>query len=664
MALIEFSAGGFNLIEARAPAPEAVDSDFEAFQTREQYRTLARMVPLFYGVAVLATTTLFAATRAKSSPFIAFVLAGLLLAVVLIRMLYWLRMRARADVQRLEVMRRDIRQARIVGPALMFGFSLVAAVFVRPDGIVEKSLLLVAIWTTAVATAFCLMRLVRTAVLIITGSTLPLVVTLLADGNDLTYWVAALLVSVSALICHVLIDNSQAFAEIVRSRFVIAGMHKSAEDARKAATAIANTDYLTGLPNRRFLQSLLASRIGAGEDGARPFAVGLLDLDGFKPINDIHGHQVGDAILKQVGDRIAGAMMRRGHAARMGGDEFAVVCEGVGAEEEAIALGREIRKIFAAPFVVGQLSVHLNCTSGFALFPASADQPDRLVRLADIALYRAKAKRRGEISVFDVNDERAAVARARLEQALHKAIADSRIGVSFQPIVDLATGRIRCFEALARWWDPRLGPVSPSVFIPVAEQIGLVEQLSRDLLRKAAKAAAQWPSDVSLSFNLSAEQLSKPSAGFEIVLALKEFGLPPSRFEMEVTETAIMKNLDRARATIDMLRAAGVRAVLDDFGAGHSSLSQLRDLALDKVKIDKSFVESLSDDPKIASLTRAIVDMCRRLDLPCVAEGIERQEQLDELRLAGCEGGQGWLFARPMPAGMTLKFIEERRGMG
>ena len=184
MALIEFSAGGFNLIEARAPAPEAVDSDFEAFQTREQYRTLARMAPLFYGGAVLATTTLFAATRAKSSPFIAFVLAGLLLAVVLIRMLYWLRMRARADVQRLEVMRRDIRQARIVGPALMFGFSLVAAVFVRPDGIVEKSLLLVAIWTTAVATAFCLMRLVRTAVLIITGSTLPLVVTLLADGND------------------------------------------------------------------------------------------------------------------------------------------------------------------------------------------------------------------------------------------------------------------------------------------------------------------------------------------------------------------------------------------------------------------------------------------------------------------------------------------------
>src|SRR6516165_411082 len=286
MALIDVSTGAERQFASKL-AREAIDSDFEAFQTREQYRTLARMVPLFYGVAVLATTTLFAATRAKSSPFIAFVLAGLLLAVVLIRMLYWLRMRARADVQRLEVMRRDIRQARIVGPALMFGFSLVAAVFVRPDGIVEKSLLLVAIWTTAVATAFCLMRLVRTAVLIITGSTLPLVVTLLADGNDLTYWVAALLVSVSALICHVLIDNSQAFAEIVRSRFVIAGMHKSAEDARKAATAIANTDYLTGLPNWRFLQSLLASRIGAGEDGARPFAVGLLDLDGFKPINDI-----------------------------------------------------------------------------------------------------------------------------------------------------------------------------------------------------------------------------------------------------------------------------------------------------------------------------------------------------------------------------------------
>ena len=244
-----------------------------------------------------------------------------------------------------------------------------------------------------------------------------------------------------------------------------------------------------------------------------PFAVGLLDLDGFKPINDIHGHQVGDAILKQVGDRLAGAMRGRGHAARMGGDEFAIICEQVGAHDEAIAIGREIRKIFAPPFVVGQLAVHVNCTAGFALFPASADQPDRLIRMADIALYRAKAKRRGDIGVFDVSDENAAIVRMRLEQALHKAIADSSVEVYFQPIVELATGEIRCFEALARWSDPRLGPVAPSTFIPIAEQIGLIEPLSRDLLRKAAAAAARWPSEVSLAFNLSARTIVEAERG-------------------------------------------------------------------------------------------------------------------------------------------------------
>jgi diguanylate cyclase (GGDEF)-like protein len=660
MALIEFSAGEFERFDA-APGGTAIDADFDAFQLREQYRALARMAPLFYGVVTLATTTLFCATHARSSTPYTIALVAALLAVVLYRLLYWLRMRPVVDRQTLDVMRRDIRHSSIIGPALTFGFSLVAAIFMREHNVLEKSLLLVAIWTTSVVTGFCLMRLVQTAVLVISGSTLPLVVALAVDGNDLTFWMAALLVLVSVLICYVLIENSHAFSEIVRSRFVISEMHRTTELARKAATAIAYTDFLTGLPNRRSLQSLLAARVEAGQSGAKPFAVGLLDLDGFKPINDIHGHQVGDAILKQVGDRLAGAMKGRGHAARMGGDEFAVICEQVSAQDEAIALGREIRKIFTAPFIVDQLTVHVNCTSGFALFPASADQPDRLIRLADIALYRGKAKRRGDIGVFDISDENAAIARMRLEQALHMAVAGSAIDVFFQPIVDLATGRIRCFESLARWSDPRMGPISPSVFIPIAEQIGLIEPLSRDLLLKATKAAAQWPSEISLAFNLSAEQLSKPNAGPDLVMALEEVGLSPTRFEIEVTETAIMKNLDAARTTIRILRAAGVRVTLDDFGAGHSSLSQLRDLALDKVKIDKSFVDRICNDAKIASLTRAIVDMCRRLDLPCVAEGIERQEQLEELKLSGCEGGQGWLFARAMPEAKVAEFVKARR---
>jgi diguanylate cyclase (GGDEF)-like protein len=454
--------------------------------------------------------------------------------------------------------------------------------------------------------------------------------------------------------------NYQAFVGRIRSRFLGSQTHRAAEDAAKATTAIAHTDDLTGLPNRLWLQSSLVARVEKGRLNAEPFAVGLLDLDGFKPINDIHGHAVGDAILVAVANRLASAIEGRGQAARMGGDEFAVVCDGVGAPDEALAVGKELQAIFAAPFVVDQLSIHLNCTFGFALFPASADEADQLVRLADVALYRAKANRRSDVGVFDVSDENAAIERATLEQALHRAVAEGTIGVEFQPIVDLATGRVSGFESLARWRDPRLGTIPPSVFIPIAEEIGLIEALSRDLLRKAASAAALWPDDVSLSFNLSAEQLSKPDAGDEIVAALDELGFPASRFEIEVTETAIMKNIEAARATIDTLRAAGVRVALDDFGAGYSSLSQVRDLTLDKIKIDRSFVDRVCQDAKIASLTRAIVDLCRRLDLPCVAEGIESPDQLAELTLGGCAGGQGWLFARAMPEGMVASFLRAR----
>ncbi len=424
---------------------------------------------------------------------------------------------------------------------------------------------------------------------------------------------------------------------------------------------IALTDYLTGLPNRRCFQRLLADRIRTGLESAAPFAVGLVDLDGFKPINDNHGHPVGDEVLRQVALRLAKAMDGRGCAARMGGDEFAILCDGIGAFDETIALGEQIQAMFATPFAVESLDISLSSACGFALFPSSASEPDELVSLADAALYRAKAVGRGGVAVFDATAESDSIGRATLEEALRRAVAESKIGVVFQPIVDLATGRISGFETLARWNDDALGAIAPSVFIPVAERIGVIDELSRDLLRKAARAAAQWPSDLSLSFNLSAAQLTAPATGLRIVSALTEFGFPPARFEVEVSEAAIMKNLDAARATIEALRKAGVRVALDDFGAGASSLAQLRDLALDKIKIDRSFIDKVCRDPKIAVLTRAIIDMCRRLDLPCVAEGIERQEQLDELRLGGCVGGQGALFAGAMPEAMVAEFIKDRR---
>jgi diguanylate cyclase (GGDEF)-like protein len=276
----------------------------------------------------------------------------------------------------------------------------------------------------------------------------------------------------ACFVIRMLSENFRMFAEIVRSHIAIAEKPRAAEDATRAAMAIALTDDLTALPNRRCFQGQLADRIRAGAETALPFAVGLIDLDGFKPINDIHGHPAGDDILRQVAARLARAIEGRGSAARMGGDEFAVLCNGFGARDQARAFGDEIQAIFATPFVVNGLDIALTGACGFALFPSSAAEPDELVRLADAALYRAKATGRGGVAVFDPAGENDAVGRAPLDDALRRAVAESKIGVVLQPIVALTTGRISGFESLARWNHGALGQIAPPAFVPAAVQIG------------------------------------------------------------------------------------------------------------------------------------------------------------------------------------------------
>jgi diguanylate cyclase (GGDEF)-like protein len=642
------------------PVGETRDAHFEAALLRAQYRSLARLSPYVHGVVILATVALCGAARQRSTFLGGFILPAALVVVSLIRLIFWLKARDRVECETLDVIRREVRAAGVLGPALAIAVSLMAADSTSQGGVPELPLALGAVWVAIAACAFCVNALASKASVAIVASTAPLIVTFLNGGADITIWLAALLAIASCLVIRMLSEAFGMFAEVVRSRFAIAEKQRVAEDARRAAMTIALTDYLTGLPNRRCFQRLLADRIQTGLESATPFAVGLIDLDGFKPINDSHGHPVGDEVLRQVADRLAKAMDGRGCAVRMGGDEFAILCDGVGARDETIALGGEIQALFATPFVVEALDISLSGACGFALFPSSAAEPDELVRLADAALYRAKTLGRGGVAVFDAKAESDASGRATLEEAVRRAVAASRIGVAFQPMVDLATGRISGFETLAFWDDNALGAIAPSVFIPVAERIGVIDQLSRDLLRMAVSAAAQWPSGLSLSFNLSAAQLSTPTTGIRILSALKEFGFPPTRFEVEVSEAAIMKNLDAARATIEALRKARVRVTLDDFGAGASSLAQLRELAIDKIKIERSFIDEICREPKIAVLTRAIIDMCRRLDLPCVADGIERQEQLDELRLSGCAGGQGALFASAMPDAMVAEFLKDR----
>jgi diguanylate cyclase (GGDEF)-like protein len=420
----------FNEVPACSATPGSSEAAFDAALLREQYRALTRLGPYVHGVIIVAALALFGATAPTG--WLLKALPAALIAVSLFRLVSWFQARANVELEALDVVRRKVRAASLLGPALTLAFALTAAISTWQDGVVEFALALVTVWVIAAVCAMCLAGEARA---IIIAATAPLIVAFLARGAELTFVLAPLVAIVSCFVIRMLHENFRMFAEIVRSRFLIAESQRAAEEARQAAMTVALTDELTGLPNRRCFQNLLADRIRTATETGESFALGLIDLDRFKPINDVHGHAAGDEILRQVAERLTKAMVGRGSAARLGGDEFAILCNGIGAREQAVALGQEIQAIFATPLAVQPLGLRLTCACGFALFPSCAAEPSELVRLADAALYRAKASGPGGAAVFDTRAGRTAVRGAAFEDAFRRAVAQSEI-VPFRPIVD------------------------------------------------------------------------------------------------------------------------------------------------------------------------------------------------------------------------------------
>ena len=413
---------------------EISEADFDEALLREQYRSLARLGPYVHGAAILTALALFVGAVPTRSPLDGILLPSMLITVSVLRLRCWFKARAGVEDETLDAVRRKVRTASVLGPALTLAFVLVTAISTWRDGVVEFALALVAVWVVAAVCAVCLNIVAGEARVIVVAATAPLIVTFLTRGAELTLCLAALIAIAAGFVIRMLGENFRLFAEIVRSRFLIAEQQRAAEQARQAAMTIALTDDLTGLPNRRCFQSLLADKIRTAAKTGKPFALGLIDLDGFKPINDIHGHPAGDEVLRQFADRLARAMDGRGSAARIGGDEFAILCDRVGARSEAIALGEEIQRMFETPFAAESLSVRLTCACGFALFPLSAAEQDGLVRQADAALYRAKAASgRGGAEL----DARAAG--VAIEKALTRTLTETKTSVPFRPIADFAT---------------------------------------------------------------------------------------------------------------------------------------------------------------------------------------------------------------------------------
>jgi diguanylate cyclase (GGDEF)-like protein len=410
---------------------------------------------------------------------------------------------------------------------------------------------------------------------------------------------------------------------------------------------LARTDVVTGLANRAGLNhALVETLVDRPPDGA----LGLfwIDLDRFKEVNDLLGHQTGDRVLAEIGRRLRTSLPANATVARFGGDEF-VICTNVADKRACEKIAALVQDEITRTIRLDGDRLEMQASIGIACLPDDAGDADTLMKAADLALYHAKANGKNQACFFDVTMTRELVRRREIEAELRLALQRDELSIFFQPIVDLETGRIRSFEALVRWFHPEKGELRPDEFIPVAEETGVIVTLGNWITAQAARAAAQWPADVTLAVNLSPLQIKAPGAAMGILNALREAKLDPARLELEVTESLFLEDSPVVRGFVEELSAAGVQFALDDFGTGYSSLAYIHNWPFSKIKVDRSFVSGPHVGKKSDAIIRAVSQMAATLDMTIVAEGLETIEQVQAVRDAGCTLGQGFYFSRAVP---------------
>jgi diguanylate cyclase (GGDEF)-like protein/PAS domain S-box-containing protein len=437
--------------------------------------------------------------------------------------------------------------------------------------------------------------------------------------------------------------------------------HEATEAAHQLAQTLARHDALTGLPNRRVFAEALDEAIDKAKQGLASYAILSIDLDRFKPVNDVHGHAAGDAVLREIAKRLRGVVRQNDTLARFGGDEFGVILESSTSAEGLIGLanqlGERIIVQLQQPISIGENPVEVSACVGIALCPADGSDSEKLLRAADMAMYRAKEDGRGRVCFFEQRMETDLLARAALEEDVRHAVNNEQIEPHYQPLVRLSENRLAGFEILARWRHPTLGDVPPDIFIPVIERLGLIGQFTYSMLRRACLDAKHWPQEITIALNVSPTHFGDPLLPVRFLAILSETNFPPARLEVEVTESALVADLPAARAVLGTLRDVGIRISLDDFGTGYSSLYHLRELRFDKIKIDRSFVASMGEDVDQAKIVHSVLALAKSLGMPTIAEGVEHVQTMRELTRSGAEYGQGFYFGKAMPAGEADELV-------
>ncbi|MEM5473894.1 EAL domain-containing protein [Hoeflea sp. AS60] len=430
-----------------------------------------------------------------------------------------------------------------------------------------------------------------------------------------------------------------------------------ADEMTVKAQTLADSDMLTGIPNRRAIFERIDNLVERGT----PFWLGIFDLDGFKGINDVYGHSMGDRLLRAAVERAMEMASEGVMIGRIGGDEFAAIIPGDLTELQVKKLvGSRILAI-TAPYIIENQELSVGASAGFSHFPNMGTYSAQLYEQADFALYKAKTHFRGQCILFDTTDNKEMEHAIAIERELREGNLEEELFILFQPQYSPSKQRVVSFEALARWRNPRLGLVGPDHFIRVAERSGFIQKVTDILFRKGLAELKRWPDDISLSFNLSARDISDQTFVLSLLGKIMKAEISPSRLEFEITETAVMSDLATSSAVLDSLRSSGCKIALDDFGSGYSSFEYLDQLPLDKVKIDRNFIRKVPHSITSREIVAAIIGLCSKLNLRCVLEGVETEDEMTLLAALQPDLIQGYLFGRPMSGEDARQLIAEQQ---
>jgi diguanylate cyclase (GGDEF)-like protein len=652
-------AKSLNLLKVPRDNPALTISQFEAF---------SKQVPLLYFI-LLANMASLVWTHADVTPtWLGIYAPGFLGAICVIRMVRWI-VNSNVKVSE-EQAYRSLRSTNFLAGPIAMACTAWALVLLPYGDAYQQSHVAFFMSITVIGCIFCLMHL-RSAALIVTAIVnVPFLISMLLTDTPTFMAMGINVMLVTMAMIAILFRNYRDFRWLSESRQTLLEQQEALNERNEAIQALsdenlrlANVDTLTQLQNRRSFFHALERCFAHAQAKEETLAVGVIDLDGFKPVNDMYGHSAGDKVLVEIGrrlSRIAGAEIE---VFRMGGDEFGLLLCRPAGEADVLRIGRTICDAICEPINIGAGSVQVTGSIGFAIFPDVGSDGQALYESADYALYTAKRAHRADAVVFNGQQADELSRQKIVEHAMAAADLRRELSLVYQPIVHAATGACVGFEALARWDSRLIGKVSPAEFVPVAEHTGRITMITRLLLEQALDNVRKWPEPMILSFNLSAHDLASAEGILRIMAIVKTSGVHPSRITFEITETAVMQDFEQACRSIQMLRRMGSGIALDDFGTGYSSLHHIHKLPLTKIKIDGSFVRDIQQHTTSYKIVKSLLALCNDMAMDAVVEGVETEAELAVLRGLGAEFVQGYHFARPLAPGDAERYVADASGM-